>query len=261
MPLHLWSLRTLPTLPKEEAPPQISRRVPPPGSPAREVIPPRRKTPRGADSVAAAPSGPRSGPPAATLRGGLRPGSLRVHDPCNITRTDRASVSQAVASRGAPPLPAMSLGTCGCCRRKHDGCVREGEGGWAWTRRNLVCGRPGSRRRSGAQAGVAVLLPYDSLGAEVPSCTRPTHGIVPPGKPHSPSPPGLGCQRGSGRGAEGAGATEPATRGIVRRRRMTAQAGLAIDDRTREPRVSGARGFPLTGRGSGHHNSLQRRAR
>jgi len=72
--------------------------------------------------------------------------------------TDRASVSQAVASRGAPPLPAMSLGTCGCCRRKHNGCVREGEGGWAWTRRNLVCGRPGSRRRSGAQAGVAVLL-------------------------------------------------------------------------------------------------------
>ena len=204
---------------------------------------------------------PRSGPPAATLIGGLRPGSLRVHDPCNITRTDRASVSQAVASRGAPPLPAMSLGTCGCCRRKHDGCVREGEGGWAWTRRNLVCGRPGSRRRSGAQAGVAVLLPYDSLGAEVPSCTRPTHGIVPPGKPHSPSPPGLGCQRGSGRGAEGAGATEPATRGIVRRRRMTAQAGLAIDDRTREPRVSGVLGFPLTGRGSGHHNSSQRRAR
>src|SRR3990172_12755651 len=47
MPLHLWSLRTLPTLPKEEAPPQISRRVPPPGSPAREVIPPHRKTPQG----------------------------------------------------------------------------------------------------------------------------------------------------------------------------------------------------------------------
>ena len=101
---------------------------------------------------------PRSGPPATTLIGGLRPGSLRVHDPCNMTRTDRASVSQAVACRGAPSLRAMSLGTCGCCRRKHNGCVREGEGGWAWTRRNLVCGRPGSRRRSGAQAGVAVLL-------------------------------------------------------------------------------------------------------
>ncbi len=29
--------------------------------------------------------------------------------------TDRASVSQGVAGRGAPPLPAMSLGTCRCC--------------------------------------------------------------------------------------------------------------------------------------------------
>ncbi len=28
--------------------------------------------------------------------------------------TDRASVSQAVASRGAPPLPSMSLGACKC---------------------------------------------------------------------------------------------------------------------------------------------------
>jgi hypothetical protein len=42
-----------------------------------------------------------------------------------------------------------------------------------------------------AQVGVAVLLPYDSLGAEVRRCIRPTHGIVPPGKTHSPSPPGL----------------------------------------------------------------------
>ena len=115
---------------------------------------------------------PRSGPPAATLRGGLRPGSLRVHDPCNMTRTDRASVSQAVASRGAPSLPAMSLGTCGCCRRKHDGCVREGEGGWAWTRRNLVCGRPGSRRRSGAQAGVAVLLAARPVGRGTTVCRQ-----------------------------------------------------------------------------------------
>ena len=39
------------------------------------------KIPRGADSVATAPSAPRSGPLAATLWGGLRPGSLRVHDP------------------------------------------------------------------------------------------------------------------------------------------------------------------------------------
>ena len=34
----------------------------------------------------AAPSAPRSGPPAATLSGGLQPGSLRVHDPCKETR-------------------------------------------------------------------------------------------------------------------------------------------------------------------------------
>ena len=67
--------------------------------------------------------------------------------------TDRASVSQAVACRGAPPLPAMSLGTCRCCLCKQDGSLREGEGSWAWTRRNLVCGRPGSRRRSEAQVG------------------------------------------------------------------------------------------------------------
>ena len=41
-----------------------------------------RKFSRSADSIAPAPSAPRSRPFAATLRGGLRPGSLRVHDPC-----------------------------------------------------------------------------------------------------------------------------------------------------------------------------------
>ena len=35
---------------------------------------------------ATAPSAPRSAPPAATLRGGLRPGSFRVHDPCKEAR-------------------------------------------------------------------------------------------------------------------------------------------------------------------------------
>ncbi len=38
--------------------------------------------PRVANSVGTAPSAPRSRPLAATLFGGLRPGSLRVHDPC-----------------------------------------------------------------------------------------------------------------------------------------------------------------------------------
>ena len=32
--------------------------------------------------------------------------------------TDRASVSQAVACRGTPPLPPMSLGACRCCPSK-----------------------------------------------------------------------------------------------------------------------------------------------
>src|SRR3990172_1483757 len=41
MPLHLWSLRTLPTLPKEETAPQISPPVPPPGSPSRRSGSPR----------------------------------------------------------------------------------------------------------------------------------------------------------------------------------------------------------------------------
>jgi len=50
--------------------------------PAREGILRRRKIPRGPDSAATAPSAPRSGALAATLFGGLRPGSLRVHDPC-----------------------------------------------------------------------------------------------------------------------------------------------------------------------------------
>jgi hypothetical protein len=138
----------------------------------------------------AVPSAPRSWPPAATLRGGLRPGSLRVHDPCNEDGQGRASVSQAVACRGAPPLPAMSLGACRCCLSK-PGVLGRARGAWAWTRRNLVCGRPGSRRRSGAQVGVAILLSHDAPGAEVRGCTKPTHGIVPPGKTHSPSPPGL----------------------------------------------------------------------
>ena len=62
------------------------------------------------------------------------------------TGTDHASVSQAVACRGAPPLPASSLGPCRCCRGKQAGFLWEGEGSWAWTRRNLVCGSESIRR-------------------------------------------------------------------------------------------------------------------
>jgi len=42
----------------------------------------RRKIPWVADSITTARLAPRSGPPAATPIGGLRPGSLRVHAPC-----------------------------------------------------------------------------------------------------------------------------------------------------------------------------------
>ncbi len=51
-------------------------------APARGGSLRRRKIPRVGDSVATASSAPRSGALAATLSGGLRPGSLRVHDPC-----------------------------------------------------------------------------------------------------------------------------------------------------------------------------------
>ena len=83
--------------------------------------------------------------------------------------TDRASVSQAVASRGAPPLSSMSLGASRCSPKKarfarRVECLWKGEGRWAWTQRNLVCGseipgrapgpgRPGSRHRSEVEVG------------------------------------------------------------------------------------------------------------
>ena len=144
----------------------------------------------------AAPSAPRSGPPAATLSGGLRPGSLRVHDPCNEARHGSRLGFPGRRPPGDPAAPGNVARGVPVLPKQQDGCLREGEGSWAWTRRNLVCGRPGSRRRSAAQAGVAILVPHDSLGAEVQCAARSTHGIVPPGKTHSPSPPGLSYQRG-----------------------------------------------------------------
>ena len=89
---------------------------------------------------------PRSGPPAATLIGGLRPGSLRVHDPCNMTRTDRASVSQAVASRGglaAPGNVARDLPVLPQQGRRKIG----GDSGDS--RRARLPERPGARDRGG----------------------------------------------------------------------------------------------------------------
>ncbi len=151
---------------------------------------------------------PPSAPPAATLFGGLRPGSLRVHDPCKEARhgsrlgfpgrrLPRGPAAPGNVARGLQVLPKKAKFA------GRGGSLRKGEGRWAWTRRNLVCGRPGSRRRSEAQVGVAILLPHDSLGAEVQCAARSTHGIVPPGKTHSPSPSGLSYQRGPERGAEG----------------------------------------------------------
>ena len=156
---------------------------------------------------------PRSGPPAATPSGGLRPGSLRVHDPCKQEghgsrlgfpgrRPPRGPAAPGDVPRGLQVLTRQAEIARG------GGCLRKGEGRWAWTWRNLVCGRPGSRRRSEAQAGVAVLLPHDPLGAEVQGSARSTHGIVPPGKTHSPSPSGLSYQRGQEGGAEGVASDE-----------------------------------------------------
>ncbi len=53
----------------------------------------------------AAPSAPRSRPPAATLSGGLRPGSLRVHAPCI---DDRHRARLGVPGRRQPRGPAAS---------------------------------------------------------------------------------------------------------------------------------------------------------
>jgi hypothetical protein len=93
------------------------------------------------------------------------------------------------------------------------GCLREGEGRWAWTRQNLVCGRPGEPP-PGAKGrwGMAVLLQKRPTrrGSTGSRQTDPCN--VPPGKTRSTSPPGLGCQTGPERGGEGAAATESATR-------------------------------------------------
>src|SRR3990172_6594871 len=64
-----------------------------------------------ADSVTTAPSAPRSGALAAPRLGGLRPGSLRVHDPCNEGgHGSRLGFPGRRLPRGPPPLPPMSPG-------------------------------------------------------------------------------------------------------------------------------------------------------
>jgi hypothetical protein len=79
---------------------------------------------------------PRSGALAATLSGGLRPGSLRVHDPCKQEgegsrlgfpgrRQPRGPAAPGNVARDLQVLPQQA------------GCLRKGEGRWAWTRRNF----------------------------------------------------------------------------------------------------------------------------
>ncbi len=62
----------------------------------------------------------------------------------------------------------------------------------------LDSAEPGLRLRklseSGAQVGVAVLMLHDMFGAEARGFALPTCGIVPSGKPHSLSPPGVADQ-------------------------------------------------------------------
>ncbi len=65
----------------------------------------RRDIPWVADSNGPAPLAPRSGPLAATLFGGLRPGSLRVHDPC---KDDEHGSRLGFPGRRQPRGPAAS---------------------------------------------------------------------------------------------------------------------------------------------------------
>jgi hypothetical protein len=153
----------------------------------------------------AAPSAPHSGPPAATLSDGLRPGSLRVHDPCKrrqarITpRFPRPSPAEGPrrsrhVARGLQVLPKKAN------FRKESGVFGRAKGRWAWTRRNLVCGSEGIRRAQ-RRWGWPSCGPLDPHGADVQRYARPTCGFVPPGKTHTPSPFGFGDHgRPEGRG-------------------------------------------------------------
>ena len=69
---------------------------------------------------------------AATLVGGLRPGSLRVHAPCN-ENGHGAGLGLPVAYRGTPPLPACPSGPAGAAEEQNKfprriGSLREGGG-------------------------------------------------------------------------------------------------------------------------------------
>ena len=97
----------------------------------------------------------------------------------------------------------MSLGARTRCRRKQDSRAKLSASGRArgagpGPGGTLVCGRLRRLSESAAQAGVAVLMSFKAPGAEVRVAVRPTRGIVPPGKTHSPSSSGLRCQERPG---------------------------------------------------------------
>ncbi len=113
--------------------------------------------------------------------------------------------------------------------------LRRGEGSWAWTRRNLVCGseipgrapgpgRPGSRHRSEVEVGDG----RPDAGAKRParkyrlSRDRSVE-LFRRGRPTPRALRGTATQRGLEGGAKGAVATE-SDRGIFRRRPMTTTA-------------------------------------
>ncbi len=123
-------------------------------------------------------------------------------------------------ARSAPrcprPSPAEGPRRFRRCRSRPAGAAEEQNkvprrNGVSWGGRGelgLDSAEPGLRLRklseSGAQVGVAVLMPHDMFDVEVRGFATPTHGIIPPGKPHSPSPPGVGDHhRRRARGLQG----------------------------------------------------------
>jgi len=153
---------------------------------------------------APAPSAPRSWPPAATLCGGLRPGSLRVHDPCKPEGHGSRPGFPGRRLPGDPAAPGNVARALQVLPKQARRALSGGRG-----ELGLDPAEPGLRpagvpppERSvggGGRPAVPRFVQRGSMGS-----VRPTRGIVPPGKPRSPSPPGLGTMRCPERRADGA---------------------------------------------------------